>query len=61
MSPEQVEIFRKMSPAKKLELAANFWFGARELKAAGLRSMHPDWSEEQIQQKVYELFLYARH
>jgi hypothetical protein len=49
-----------MSPARKLEIASEFQAAARRLKAGGLRSLHPGWSEEQIQRNVRELFLYAR-
>jgi hypothetical protein len=59
MTPEQARIYRAMAPAQKLALAARFQLGARDLKAAGLRSQHPDWSEEKIRSRVRELFLYA--
>lgn len=58
--PVQMEIFRKMSPAKKLEIAQQLYWSARNLKAAALRQEHPDWSEEQIGEKVKEIFLYAQ-
>ncbi len=29
------------------------------IKAARLRNLHPDWSEEQINERVKEIFLYA--
>ncbi len=60
MHPEQVRIFRAMSPERKLDLASALYFAARELKAAALRAGHPDWSEDQIQEKVREIFFYAR-
>jgi len=59
MHPEQVRIFKAMPPSRKLELAANFYFAARQLKAQGLRMQHPDWTDEQVRCKVRELFLYA--
>lgn len=59
MTSEQIHIFRAMSPARKLDLAARFHLEARQLKTAGLRMLHPDWSEEEIRRKVRELFLYA--
>ncbi len=59
MTPEQVSIFRKMRPERKLELAAEFNRSARELKQAALRSQHPDWSDAQVRRKARELFLYA--
>lgn len=59
LTPQQVRIYRSMPPARKLELAAEFNRAARELKAAALRSQHPDWSDEQVRRKVRESFLYA--
>lgn len=56
----QNQILAKMSPGKKLELAMQLYYSARELKAAGLRADHPDWDEKQVQQAVREAFLYAR-
>ena len=59
MHPEQVKIFKAMSPTTKLTLAANLYFAARQLKKRGLRMQHPDWTDEQVQRKVRDLFLYA--
>ena len=59
MHPVQREIYRKMSPARKLEVAQQLYWSARNMKAAYLRSQHPDWDEEQIQRKVKEIFMYA--
>lgn len=56
----QNQILAKMSPEKKLEVAMQLYYSARELKAAGLRADHPDWDEKQVQQAVRETFLYAR-
>ena len=60
MHPEQKRIFRAMSPAEKLRIAQELYYSARRLKAAALRSWHPEWSEEEVQRKVREIFLYAR-
>lgn len=59
MTPEQVEIYRKMTPGRKLEIAAQMHYAARELKTAWLRSQHPDWTAEQIRKEVRRIFLYA--
>jgi len=56
----QKKILAKMSPGKKLEVAMQLYYSARELKAAGVRADHPDWDEKQVQQAVREAFLYAR-
>jgi len=49
-----------MTPEKKLQLALGLYYSAREIKAAGLKRQHPDWSTAKINQKVREIFLYAR-
>ncbi len=59
MTPEQIQIYRAMPPRDKLALIAQFNDSARDLKARGLRMLHPDWSEADIRKKVKELFLYA--
>ena len=59
MTPEQIRIYKAMSPAQKLALALKFCHDARELKTRSLASLHPDWSDEQIRAKVRELFLRA--
>ncbi len=60
MHPEQRRILQSMSPERKLQLAIRLYDSARELKAAGLRLQHPDWNEEEIREKVREIFFYAR-
>ena len=60
MHPEQKRIFQSMTPEQKFKVALELYYSARELKAAGLRSKEPDWTEEMIQDKVREIFLYAR-
>ena len=49
-----------MSPSRKLEIGAEIYWFARRLKAAGLRKLHPDWTEEQIAAEVRRIFMYAR-
>jgi hypothetical protein len=59
-SPEQLAIFRRMTPARRLSLAEQLYWSARELKAAWLRSQHTDWTEDQIAREVRRLFTNAR-
>ena len=59
MTPEQIRIYREMTPAQKLELAARFNSSARRLKALGLRLQHPEWPEERVMKRVKELFVHA--
>ncbi len=56
----QIEIFRKMTPEKKLRLSMSLYWSARRLKASWLRQQHPDWSEEQVEKEVTEIFKNAR-
>jgi hypothetical protein len=48
-----------MTPEEKLKVSMELYHFARELKAAGLRAQHPEWSEKEIQEKVRDIFLYA--
>ena len=59
MHPEQVKIFKAMPAARKLELAATFYFSTRHLKTQALKKHHPDWSESQLRREVNRLFLRA--
>jgi hypothetical protein len=59
MHPEQKRIYQSMTPEQKLKVATDLYRSARELKAAGLRKQHPEWTEKEIQEKVREIFLYA--
>ncbi|HWX20347.1 MAG TPA: hypothetical protein VN578_10655 [Candidatus Binatia bacterium] len=59
-SPEQIAIFRAMSPERRLQLAEQLYWSARKMKAAGVRMQHPDWSEEQITAEVRRIFTHAR-
>jgi hypothetical protein len=60
MHPEQERIFQAMEPEKKLRVAQMLYYSARQLKAAGLKAQNPDWTEEKINNRVREIFLYAR-
>ncbi len=52
--------FKGMTPEKKLELSLRLYYSARELKEASLRTFHPDWDDEKIEEEVRRVFLYAR-
>ena len=52
----QDEILRKMSPEKKLQMAGGMYDLAKKLKNAYLAQQHPDWTEEQVDKAVREIF-----
>jgi len=59
-SPQQIEVYRRMPGTRRLKLAEQmFWF-ARDLKTAGVRHQHPDWADEQVIAEVNRIFLHAR-
>jgi len=57
LSPEYIAALRQMTGEQKLETAFAMYWSARHLKAAALRSLHPDWTDLQIERKVSEIFL----
>ncbi len=59
LTPEYIAILRRMTGAQKLRTAFQLYWGARKLKAARLRQQHPGWTEEQVQQRVKEIFMHA--
>ncbi|MBL8715978.1 MAG: hypothetical protein JNL79_08275 [Myxococcales bacterium] len=61
-SAEEVrtEIFRRMTPGERWMAAQRLYWSARRLKAAHVRSIHPDWTEEQVQANVKEIFMHVR-
>jgi len=56
LTPEYLATLRRMSGQQKWRTAFGLYWSARKLKAAALRQGHPDWSEEQVQQRVKEIF-----
>ena len=53
----QWDIFRRMSPSKRLELALRMSDSLRNVVASGVRDRHPGWSEEQVRLAVIRLTL----
>jgi len=56
----QIEVLKKMTGGQKLKLAMRLYWSARRLKAAWIRQQNPDWTEEQVQKEVTEIFKNAR-
>jgi Rv0078B-related antitoxin len=59
-SPEQIEIYRRMTPGRRLEIAEQMYWSARRMKAAWLRTQHPDWSDSEVGAEVTRIFSHAR-
>lgn len=59
-TPEQIAVFRAMTPDQKYKAARQLYWTVRKHKAAYLRSLHPEWSEERLQDEVRTIFLRAR-
>jgi hypothetical protein len=57
LAPEQIKIYRKMTPEQRLKVAEQLYWSARNWKAAGVRMLHPDWSKEQVEREVTRIFL----
>ena len=58
--PIEATALRAMSGERRLRLAEQLYWSARKMKAAGLRSQHPDWPEEQVKAEVRRIFRHAR-
>jgi hypothetical protein len=58
--PDQMAVFRRMTPEQRWNAANNMYWPLRRHKAALLRTLHPEWTEEQVQVAVREAFLHAR-
>jgi len=59
-SPEQIEIFRRMTPEQRWRAAHRLYWTMRRHKAAFMRSQHPDWPEQKIDDEVRRIFSHAR-
>jgi len=53
----QLEIYRRMPPSKRLELALRMSDSMRELVASGVRARHPEYDEQQVKFAVNRLLL----
>jgi hypothetical protein len=59
-SPEQFAAFRAMPGERRWKLAEQLYWSARRMKTAWLRSLHPEWTEDQVDAEVTRIFLHAR-
>jgi len=56
----QIEVLRRMTAEQKFQVAMQLYWSARDLKAAWIRSRHPDWTPARVEQAVREVFANAR-
>lgn len=49
LHPVQIEGFKRMTPAQKLQMVADLYETGIQLRIAGLRSVHPDWPPERLE------------
>jgi len=59
LTPEYVDALRRMTGQQKIKAAFELYDAARRLKTAALREQHPDWTAEQVEQGVREIFMNA--
>lgn len=57
--PIQVEGFKRMTPAQKLQMVADLYETGIQLRVAGLRMQHPDWSDERLEFEARRTLRYA--
>jgi hypothetical protein len=46
------ELFKKMSPARRLEVAFGLGAMARQVVGAGVRHFHPEFTEDEVTREV---------
>jgi hypothetical protein len=46
--PVQIEAFKRMTPAQKLQRVADLYEAGIRLRMEGLRMQHPEWTEAQL-------------
>jgi hypothetical protein len=59
MHPMQINGYRRMTPAQKLDALAQLYASACAIYAAGVRMRHPEYSDEEVQREVRATILYG--
>ena len=57
--PIQVDGFKRMSPAKKLQMVAELYEAGIRLRIAGLRMTYPEKSVQELEREARRSLLYA--
>ena len=53
----QVEILRKVTPKRRMEMAFELSDFLRSIVQAGVKERHPDYNEQQIEKEVLRLMI----
>jgi hypothetical protein len=48
MDDEMAEVYRRMTPARRLQVASDMFDSAVELLRGYLRAEHPEWSDAEV-------------
>ena len=59
LHPVQIEGFKRMSPAHKLQMVCDLYEAGIQLRVAGLRAAHPDWPPERLEFEARRSLLHA--
>jgi len=59
LHPVQIEGFKRMSPAQKLQMVCDLYETGIQLRVAGLRAAHPDWPPERLDFEAGRSLLHA--
>ena len=57
--PVQLEGFKRMTAAQKLQMVADLYAAGIRLRVEGLRMAHPDWPDEKLDFEARRSLLYA--
>jgi len=49
---QMAQILREKSPAERIEIGFKIWTSARKMLTAHLKSIHPEWDDQQISHEV---------
>jgi len=55
----QIRLFSAMTPDQRWAVARSLYRTTRDVKRAGVRAEHPEWSDEQVLEEVRQQFLRA--
>jgi hypothetical protein len=59
LHPVQIEGFKRMTHAQKLEMVCDLYETGIQLRVAGLRMTHPDWPPERLDFEARRSLLHA--